>query len=89
MKEHIVLRVGVTKGGCSGMSYVMDFEDASNVNEKDSEIKFDGFSVVVDPASLLFVFGMTLDYDDALIGGGFKFQNPNADKTCGCGLSFG
>jgi len=86
----LVMRVGVRSGGCSGMSYVMEFEDASKVDENsDSEIKFDGFKVVVDPKSLMFVYGMTLDYSDALIGGGFKFSNPNADTTCGCGQSFG
>jgi len=86
----LVRRVGVRSGGCSGMSYVMEFEDASKVDENsDSEIKFDGFKVVVDPKSLMFVYGMTLDYSDALIGGGFKFSNPNADTTCGCGQSFG
>ena len=55
----------------------------------DTELRFDGFRVVVDPKSLMFVYGMTLDYSDALIGGGFKFNNPNAASTCGCGQSFG
>ncbi|EKX34352.1 hypothetical protein GUITHDRAFT_90502 [Guillardia theta CCMP2712] len=88
-EQEVVLRVGVRAGGCSGMSYVMEFEDAKNVDESDTELKFEGFRVVVDPKSLMFIFGMELDYSDALIGGGFKFSNPNAASTCGCGQSFG
>ena len=87
--KDLVLRVGVRAGGCSGMSYVMEFEDESQVGATDTEIPFDGFKVVVDPKSLMFVYGMTLNYSDALIGGGFQFSNPNADSTCGCGQSFG
>mmetsp|Transcript_62407 Transcript_62407/g.153433 ORF Transcript_62407/g.153433 Transcript_62407/m.153433 type:complete len:205 (+) Transcript_62407:25-639(+) len=85
----LVLRVGVRSGGCSGMSYVMEFEDDSKIEASDTELPFDDFKIVVDPKSLMFIYGMTLDYSDALIGGGFKFQNPNADSTCGCGQSFG
>eukprot|EP00291_Cryptomonas_curvata_P021606 CAMPEP_0172173764 /NCGR_PEP_ID=MMETSP1050-20130122/13266_1 /TAXON_ID=233186 /ORGANISM="Cryptomonas curvata, Strain CCAP979/52" /LENGTH=149 /DNA_ID=CAMNT_0012845617 /DNA_START=206 /DNA_END=655 /DNA_ORIENTATION=+ len=85
----LVLRVGVRSGGCSGMSYVMEFEEVAQIGAMDTELKFDGFRVVVDPKSLMFVFGMTLDYSDSLIGGGFKFNNPNAASTCGCGQSFG
>ena len=61
------------------------------VGPMDTELRFDsdGFRVVVDPKSLMFVYGMTLDYSDDLIGGGFKFNNPNAASTCGCGQSFG
>jgi iron-sulfur cluster assembly protein len=70
------------------MSYVMDFEERSNIREEDSLIEQDGFTMVCDPKSLLYLFGMQLDYSDALIGGGFNFQNPNASSTCGCGKSF-
>lgn len=89
--DQLLLRIGVKSGGCSGMSYMMDFEQESNVKEgEDSIIDIDGqFRLVCDSKSLLYLFGMQLDYSDALIGGGFQFQNPNAQDTCGCGKSFG
>lgn len=85
-----VLRVGVKQGGCSGMSYVMDFESKGKVQEDDMIMNYenDSIQLVVDPKSLLYMFGMRLDYSDALIGGGFQFQNPNATDSCGCGKSF-
>lgn len=52
-------------------------------------MEYDGFKLVCDPKSLLYLFGMKLDFSNELVGGGFKFQNPNADSTCGCGKSFG
>ncbi|KAE8700104.1 Iron-sulfur assembly protein IscA [Hibiscus syriacus] len=84
----LCLRIGVKQGGCSGMSYTMDFEKRSNARPDDSIIQYEGFTIVCDPKSLLFLFGMQLDYSDALIGGGFSFKNPNATQTCGCGKSF-
>ncbi|KAG0585822.1 hypothetical protein KC19_2G042200 [Ceratodon purpureus] len=86
--KELCLRVGVRQGGCSGMSYVMDFEETSNLRPDDSVIDYEGFKMVCDPKSLLFLYGMQLDYSDALIGGGFAFSNPNASSTCGCGKSF-
>lgn len=86
--KELCLRVGVRQGGCSGMSYVMDFEENSNLRPDDSVIDYEGFKMVCDPKSLLFLYGMQLDYSDALIGGGFSFSNPNASSTCGCGKSF-
>ncbi|KAK7318528.1 hypothetical protein RJT34_03231 [Clitoria ternatea] len=86
--ENLCLRIGVRQGGCSGMSYTMDFEDRANARPDDSIIEYEGFVIVCDPKSLLFLFGMQLDYSDALIGGGFSFKNPNATQTCGCGKSF-
>ncbi|KAM0931851.1 hypothetical protein ACQ4PT_000117 [Festuca glaucescens] len=86
--EDLCLRIGVKQGGCSGMSYTMEFENRGSANPDDSVIEYNGFTIVCDPKSLLFMFGMELDYSDALIGGGFNFQNPNATKTCGCGKSF-
>uniref|UniRef100_M8BUA9 FeS cluster biogenesis domain-containing protein n=1 Tax=Aegilops tauschii TaxID=37682 RepID=M8BUA9_AEGTA len=83
--EDLCLRIGVKQGGCSGMSYTMEFESRGSANPDDSVIEYEGFTIVCDPKSLLFMFGMELDYSDALIGGGFNFQNPNATKTCGCG----
>ena len=85
----LCLRVGVRQGGCSGMSYMMDFEDINNVGEHDEVYDYDGFQVVCDRKSLLYLYGLMLDYSDALIGGGFQFTNPNASQTCGCGKSFG
>ena len=85
----LCLRVGVRQGGCSGMSYMMDFEDINNVGEHDEVYDYDGFKVVCDRKSLLYLYGLMLDYSDALIGGGFQFTNPNASQTCGCGKSFG
>lgn len=84
----LLLRVGVRQGGCSGMSYTMDFITPDGIHEKDEVYDYDGFRVVCDPKSLLYIYGMTLDYSTALIGGGFKFTNPNAAQTCGCGSSF-
>ncbi|KAI9166196.1 hypothetical protein LWI28_027839 [Acer negundo] len=86
--EDLCLRIGVKQGGCSGMSYTMEFENIANTRPDDSVIEYKGFVIVCDPKSLLFVFGMQLDYSDALIGGGFSFKNPNATQTCGCGKSF-
>lgn len=85
----LCLRVGVRQGGCSGMSYMMDFETIGNIREDDEVYDYDGFKVVCDRKSLLYLYGLVLDYSDALIGGGFQFTNPNATQTCGCGKSFG
>ena len=85
----IVLRVGVRSGGCSGMSYAMDFvEPGSERAEGDIVVEKDEVEVWIDPKSLLYLFGLQLDYSDELIGGGFKFSNPNASTSCGCGTSF-
>ena len=83
------LRMGVRAGGCSGMSYVMDFISEKDVTSDDHIEEYDGIKCVVDPKSLMFLFGLQLDYSDEFIGGGFKFQNPNAETSCGCGKSFG
>ena len=84
-KAHLGLRVGVKGGGCSGLSYFMDFDQKK---EKDSELNFEGVKVYVDPKSDLYLNGTTLDYKDTLQEKGFRFINPNASKTCGCGESF-
>ncbi|WP_069791672.1 iron-sulfur cluster assembly accessory protein [Cyanobacterium sp. IPPAS B-1200] len=86
--EDLCLRVGVRQGGCSGMSYMMDFENINNVTEHDDVFDYEGFKIVCDRKSLLYLYGMMLDYSDAMIGGGFQFTNPNANQTCGCGKSF-
>lgn len=87
--KDLCLRVGVRNGGCSGMSYMMDFEDPSQIREDDEVFDYEGFKIVCDPKSLLYLYGLQLDYSNALIGGGFQFTNPNANQTCGCGKSFG
>jgi iron-sulfur cluster assembly protein len=87
--KDLFLRVGVRQGGCSGMSYLMDFEDPSKVRENDQVFDYDGFNIVCDPKSMLYLYGLVLDYSDAMIGGGFQFTNPNAAQSCGCGKSFG
>jgi iron-sulfur cluster assembly accessory protein len=91
--EGKVLRVGVRSGGCSGMSYTMDFIDAGDIQADDERYLYEpagapSFTVVSDPKSLLYIYGMQLDFSSALIGGGFNFTNPNASQTCGCGSSF-
>ena len=85
--EDSYIRLGVKGGGCSGMSYTMGFD--KNVGEKDKVFEYEGgVRVVVDVKSFLFLRGMILDFSDDLIGGGFKFENPNAKRTCSCGSSF-
>lgn len=85
-KPNSVLRVSVTGGGCSGMSYKLDFVDSQT--DKDKVFEYQGVKVVVDPKSYLYVSGMELDYSGGLNGKGFVFNNPNAKKSCGCGNSF-
>ena len=87
--DDLCLRVGVRQGGCSGMSYMMDFASLDSISEHDEVYDYEGFKVVCDRKSLLYLYGLVLDYSDALIGGGFQFTNPNANQTCGCGKSFG
>ena len=86
--QNLCLRVGVRQGGCSGMSYMMDFENTNNITEHDDVFDYDGFQIICDRKSLLYLYGLMLDYSDAMIGGGFQFTNPNATQTCGCGKSF-
>lgn len=82
------LRMGVRAGGCSGMSYIMDMINTTDIAEDDHVEEYGGIKCVVDPKSLMFLYGLLLDYSDELIGGGFKFSNPNAEANCGCGKSF-
>ncbi|HTL11997.1 MAG TPA: iron-sulfur cluster assembly accessory protein [Bdellovibrionota bacterium] len=82
-----VLRIRVVGGGCSGMSYKLDFDQAPPT-ESDKIFEKDGVKVVVDAKSYLFLQGTELDYSGGLNGKGFTFNNPNAKRTCGCGTSF-
>jgi len=81
-----VLRLGVLGGGCSGLSYQFKFDAKERPTDK--VFTFDGVKIVVDPKSLLYLHGMTLDYKESLLQSGFVFENPNAQKNCGCGTSF-
>jgi iron-sulfur cluster assembly protein len=81
-----VLRVAVVGGGCSGLQYKMDLQDAPA--SRDILVESSGIKVVVDPKSALYVTGSELDYVDALTDGGFKVKNPNAATSCSCGESF-
>lgn len=87
----LILRMGVRSGGCSGMSYIMDFSTEDSIQQDDvvDEYADEKVKCVVDAKSMLYLYGLELDYSTELIGGGFKFFNPNAEESCGCGSSFG
>ena len=85
-KEGFFIRVGVQGGGCSGLMYQLTFDNQEN--EGDMSFENNGVKVVVDKKSYLYLVGTTLDFSGGLNGKGFVFQNPNADRTCGCGESF-
>jgi iron-sulfur cluster assembly protein len=80
------LRVFVAGGGCSGMQYGMAFE--GDPQPFDQIIEVEGVKIVVDPTSMEYLRGVTIDYEDNLMGGGFRIENPNAASSCGCGQSF-
>lgn len=80
------LRLGVLGGGCSGLSY--QFKYAPKPRPNDRVFHFEGVDVFVDPKSMVYLSGMTLDWKDSLIHSGFVFDNPHAQKNCGCGTSF-
>ncbi len=79
------LRLAVVGGGCSGLSYKIEF---SEQKDKDNVLFFDGIKVLIDPKSVIYLKGIVLDFKDGLNGKGFVFDNPNAKNTCGCGESF-
>ena len=83
-----LVRVSVEAGGCSGFMYGLGFVESSDVTDQDLVEKFDDVTVVVDKKSLLFLDGTTIDWVEDLNQRGFKFTNPNAKKSCGCGKSF-
>ncbi len=84
--ENSFIRVGVEGGGCSGLSYKLEFDDVKK--EGDQEFEDKGIKIVVDRKSFLYLVGTELEYTGGLNGKGFVFNNPNANRTCGCGESF-
>jgi iron-sulfur cluster assembly accessory protein len=79
------LRIGVKGGGCSGMSYVLGFDDRE---ASDQDYEVEGVKFIMNPSHGLYLMGMEIDWQDGLNARGFTFTNPNASKTCGCGSSF-
>jgi iron-sulfur cluster assembly protein len=86
MDDNYFVRVSVTSGGCSGLSYKLDFDNESKPN--DQVFENNGIKVVTDLKSFLYLFNTTLEFSGGLDGKGFSFNNPNATRTCGCGESF-
>ena len=80
------IRVGVEGGGCSGLTYKLEFDNQMRPDDKVFEDK--GMKIVCDKKSFLYLIGTELDFSDGLNGKGFQFNNPNASRTCGCGESF-
>ena len=85
-KENHFLRMSVEGGGCSGMTYKMDFENEKG--EFDKEFESNGLTIICDLKSWLYLKDIEVDYSDDLLNGGFKIKNPTAERTCGCGTSF-
>ena len=86
LSDATVLRVGVKGGGCSGFSYTLGFDDRTS--EVDQVFELNGVRVAIDPKSFLYLNGTQIDFEESLMGRGFRFGNPNAAKSCGCGESF-
>ncbi|NND51517.1 MAG: iron-sulfur cluster assembly accessory protein [Flavobacteriaceae bacterium] len=80
------VRVGVKSGGCSGLSYDLNFDNSQK--DDDKVFEDNGIKIIVDKKSFLYLIGTTLEYSGGLNGSGFVFNNPNANRTCGCGESF-
>jgi len=86
LKSNNFVRIGVETGGCSGLSYKLNFDKSMGDNDK--LIENNGIKVIIDKKSFLYLIGTTLNYFGGLNGKGFVFENPNANRTCGCGESF-
>lgn len=86
MSDETGLRVSLRGGGCSGMTYVLDF--AEKPEEGDEVHKSNGVKLLVDPTAIPYIQGLEIDFVDDLLNRGFKFSNPNASHSCGCGTSF-
>lgn len=85
-KKDAQLRIGIKGGGCSGFSYVMDFDNRAS--ETDQQFVINDLKIVIDSKSLIYLAGTEIDYIDGFGGSGFVFNNPNATRSCGCGSSF-
>ena len=85
-QDDLFVRLGVGSGGCSGMSYLMEFDNQPR--EADQVFEKDGVEFRVEEKALAYLKGATVDYTGGLLGGGFSFTNPNAKRSCGCGTSF-
>jgi iron-sulfur cluster assembly accessory protein len=79
------LRVGVKGGGCSGMTYILDFDEKKDA---DGVFEIEGINCIINPSHEMYLYGMEVHYEDGLNSRGFVFKNPNASSTCGCGTSF-
>lgn len=88
ISQQIPLRVSVVSGGCSGLTYDLDFDSNKEITKEDKEFEAHGIKIVVDTRSFLYLAGTNLDYTDGLQGQGFHFNNPNAVRSCSCGESF-
>jgi iron-sulfur cluster assembly protein len=86
-KPNLALRVAVKGGGCSGFTYQLALDDEP-AKQYDTVLESDDIKILIDAKSLLYLDGTTIDYKNAMMGGGFEFQNPAAKKSCGCGHSF-
>lgn len=86
MPEDTILRIGIVGGGCAGFQYHMGLEEAAQ--EDDEVYSIDGVRIAVDPLSMQYLAGVTVDFHESIQGRGFVFDNPNAKSTCGCGSSF-
>jgi iron-sulfur cluster assembly protein len=82
------LRVSVAGGGCSGLSYKLEWVEPASISSNDKLMVVDDIKIVIDPKSYIYLVGMELNYTDGLDGVGFSFVNPNAKRVCGCGSSF-
>lgn len=85
-RPNLFIRVGVEGGGCSGLTYQLKFDN--EINDTDKVFEDNGVKIVVDKKSYLYLIGTSLEYSGGLNGKGFVFNNPNAQRTCGCGESF-
>ena len=86
--DEAILRVAVVSGGCSGLTYNLDFEKNPAIEESDKVFEDQGIKIIIDMRSFLYLAGTNLDYSDGLTGQGFHFNNPNAVRSCSCGESF-
>lgn len=86
--KNAFLKIGVVSGGCSGLTYDLDFESEIEPTDSDKVFTLNGIKILVDMRSFLYLAGTELDFTDGLDGEGFHFHNPNASRTCSCGESF-